>query len=303
MLISNRAKGIFFTLVSQAAWGILPVYWKLLASVNSLSILAFRILCSFLLILCIFIPQGNTRWLRFIIEPKQRLLVIVSACLVTCNWGLYIWAINAGHTVESSLGYYINPLVSIVLGLIFFREKLSPVQWTAFGFAAAGVAILTVFSGAFPWVSLGIALTFGFYGLCKKKTSAGSLEALGAETLLASPLALLFILLSPGALDELRALRPGLWVMLILAGVVTAVPLYCFARGAKLLPLSALGFIQFVNPTILLITGVFIFGEPFPLRNLLAFAFIWVSLILYSISFARRKPGLLPAEPVVPGND
>jgi chloramphenicol-sensitive protein RarD len=200
---------------------------------------------------------------------------------------LYIWAINAGHTVESSLGYYINPLVSIVLGLIFFGEALSPLQWVAFGFAAAGVSLLTVFSGTFPWISLGLALSFGFYGLFKKKVDAGSLETLGAETLLASPLALLFILLPGGALRSLHELSGGLWVLLLLAGAVTTIPLYCFARGAKLLPLSALGFIQFVNPTMLLFTGIFIFGEPFPVRNLLAFALIWTSVILYSVSLLR----------------
>ncbi|MDR2629901.1 MAG: EamA family transporter RarD [Spirochaetaceae bacterium] len=290
MVTANQVKGVSFTVISQVAWGILPVYWKLLAQVNSLSILAFRILCSFLLILGIFLPQRNTRWLRILAEPGRRLIIAAAAGLVTCNWGLYIWAINAGHTVESSLGYYINPLVSIVLGLIFFQERLSRIQWTAFGFAAAGVALLTFFSGAFPWISLGLALSFGFYGLCKKKAAAGSLETLGAETLLAAPLALLLILLRPGALDELGALSPGLWVLLIFSGAVTALPLYCFARGAKLLPLSALGFIQFVNPTILLITGVFIFKEPFPVRNLLAFALIWAAVFLYSISFLRRKP-------------
>ncbi|MDR2738246.1 MAG: EamA family transporter RarD [Treponema sp.] len=289
MAPSNQAKGIFFTLVSQAAWGILPIYWKLLVSVNSLSILAFRILCSLFLILCILLPQGNTRWLRIILEPKRRLLVFVSMCLVTCNWGLYIWAINAGHTVESSLGYYINPLVSIVLGLIFFRERLSRIQWAAFGFAAAGVVILTVFSGDFPWISLGLALSFGFYGLCKKKAPAGSLETLGAETLLAAPLALLFILLPPNALRELGELSPGLWALLILSGAVTAIPLYCFARGVKLLPLSAMGFIEFIKPTIMLIIGVFIFGESFPLRNVLPFSLIWIAVFLYSISFVRRK--------------
>ncbi|MFP3091344.1 EamA family transporter RarD [Treponema sp. TIM-1] len=294
MVTSNRVKGIFFTVVSQASWGILPIYWKLLAPVNSLSILAFRILCSLLLILCILIPQGNTRWLRIIIEPERRLLVIVSTCLVTCNWGLYIWAINAGHTVESSLGYYINPLVSIMLGLIFFREKLSRIQWTAFGFAAAGVVILTIFSGAFPWISLGLALSFGFYGLCKKKAPAGSLETLGAETLLASPLALLFILLPANALRELGELRPGLWVLLILSGAVTTIPLYCFARGVKLLPLSAMGFIEFIKPTIMLIIGVFVFGESFPVRNLLPFTFIWIAVFL---SFLRRTGESLPAEP------
>jgi chloramphenicol-sensitive protein RarD len=289
MLVSNRAKGVLFTVFSQLLWGILPVYWKLLASVNSLCILGFRIICSLILIVCVLLPHGKIRRLRALAGPGRRLSVVASACLITCNWGLYIWAINAGHTVESSLGYYINPLVSIVLGLIFFREGLSPLQWTAFGFAAAGVGLLTVLSGTFPWIALGLALSFGFYGLFKKKIAAGSLETLGAETLLAAPLAALFILLPGGALNGLRELSPGLWIVLLLSGAVTTIPLYCFARGAKLLPLSALGFIQFVNPTMLLITGVFIFGEPFPVRNLFAFALIWVSVVLYSVSFLKRE--------------
>jgi chloramphenicol-sensitive protein RarD len=133
-------------------------------------------------------------------------------------------------------------------------------------------------------------LSFGFYGLLKKKVEAGALETLGAETLLASPLAVLLLLLPGGGLGDLRGLSPRLWLLLLLAGLVTMVPLYCFSRGAKLLPLSALGFLQFINPTILFCTGVFIFGEPFPLSNLLAFVFIWISVILYSASFVRRKP-------------
>lgn len=288
-MTSNQAKGVCFTVLSQILWGTLPVYWKLLSSVNALCILGFRIICSLLLIICVLVPRGNTRWLRVLAEPRRRLSVAAAAGLITCNWGLYIWAINAGHTVESSLGYYINPLVSIVLGLIFFREALSPLQWLAFGFAAAGVSLLTILSGTFPWISLCLALTFGFYGLFKKKADMSSLETLGAETLLASPVALIFILLPPGALRSLGELGAGLWVLLLLAGAVTTIPLYCFARGAKLLPLSAMGFIQFVNPTILLFTGVVIFGEPFPVRNLLAFALIWVSVILYSVSLLRRS--------------
>ncbi|MDR1971778.1 MAG: EamA family transporter RarD [Treponema sp.] len=289
MVTSNQAKGIGFTVFSQLLWGILPVYWKLLSPLNSLGILGFRIICSLILIICILLPQGNTRWLRVLAEPGKRLFIAAAACLITFNWGLYIWAINAGHTVESSLGYYMNPLVSILLGLIFFREGLSPLRWTAFGFAAAGVSLLTILSGTFPWISLCLALSFGFYGLFKKKADAGSLETLGAETLLAAPLALLFILLPGGALGDLRDLSGGLWFALLLSGAATTLPLYCFSRGVKLLPLSALGFIQFINPTMLLITGVFLFGEAFPVRNLLAFALIWVSVMLYSVSFLVKS--------------
>ena len=219
---------------------------------------------------------------------------MLAAFTLSFNWGLYIWAVNSGHTIEASVGYYINPLISIVLGLCFFREKLKPLQWLAFGLAMAGVLILTVFSGAPPWISLGLALSFGFYGLLKKAVNLAALESLGAETLIAAPLGLLLLFLpaaggGPG-LAYLSKLPVSVVLLLLGSGAVTTLPLYLFAKGTKLLPLSTMGFIQFIAPTLTFLEGVFIFHESFPPRNLLVFGCIWGAVILYIVSL-KAAPG------------
>lgn len=304
---SSFAKGVFFAFFACLLWGILPVYWKLLSAVLPLHILAFRILFSLVLVACILFAQKNTSWLGFYKDKRKRILMILATVMVTFNWGLYIWAVNSGHTIESSLGYYINPLISIVLGLCFFREKLKPLQFVAFGIACAGVLVLTVLTGRLPWVSLGLAVSFGLYGLLKKKISLSALESLGVETLLASPLGLFLLFTSFGSGGSVAAdsgagfpflrvpaylleLPPGTVLPLLLCGAVTSLPLYLFANGTKMLPLSTLGFIQFINPTLSFLTGVFIFGESFPPRNFIAFGFIWTAAILYVVSLNPGRP-------------
>jgi chloramphenicol-sensitive protein RarD len=288
---NTLGKGAVYAAIAYVLWGVLPVYWKLLSPVNSFRILAFRILFSLGFTAVLLLSRRNTRWLSMLADPRRRLLVIASSLMITVNWGVYIWAVNAGHTVECSLGYYINPLVSILLGLLFFRERLLPLQWAAFGIAACGVLMLTLFTGAFPWIALILAFSFAFYGLLKKKLEAGSLEALGTETLLAAPLAVLMLLLPGRGIGELREIDGILWLPIALSGIITTAPLFCFAQGAKRLPLSALGFMQFINPTLQLLSGVLVFREPFPSRNLLAFAFIWAAVLLYSALFLRKKEG------------
>jgi chloramphenicol-sensitive protein RarD len=231
--------------------------------------------------------------------------MVLAALIISFNWGLYIWAVNEGHTIEAALGYYINPLISVVLGLCVLRERLNPMQVIAFSLAVAGVLILTVFSGRLPWISLGLALSFGVYGLIKKTVSLSALESLGVETLIASPLGIILLigpfgnLLATGAqetgggfsdyhgLSYLAELPVLTLCILLLCGAVTTVPLYLFAKSAKLLPLSTLGFIQFVAPTLTFLTGVFIFRESFPPHNFIVFGFIWAAAILYIISLFR----------------
>jgi chloramphenicol-sensitive protein RarD len=288
---ASLGRGIGYAVSAYVLWGVLPLYWKLLAAVAPLHILAFRILFSLFFVGLLLLAKKNTAWIRVFGDRKKRWFVLLSALVVTMNWGLYIWAVNTNHAIEASLGYFINPLVSILLGLIFFRERLSPLQWTAFGLAAAGVSIVTVLSGAIPWISLGLALTFGVYGLLKKKAAFSSLEGLGAETLAASPLAAALLIFPLHKLEDLGGLSPLLWIQIALCGIVTAVPLYCFSQGAKLLPLSAIGFIQFINPTFVFLLGIFVFREPFPVYNLAAFGCIWAAVLLYSFSLVKRKPG------------
>jgi chloramphenicol-sensitive protein RarD len=284
-------RGVFFVLVSLLLWGILPVYWHLLASVNPFHILALRILFSAVLTASILLARKNTAWIKALTRRRSLLFLAGSSAVITVNWGVYIWAVNSGRTVDCSLGYYINPLVSVVLGLVFFRERLLPLQWAAFGVACAGVLLLTVLSGVFPWTALIIALSFSFYGLLKKKMPAASLESLGAETLLASPVALLLLAFCGGGFADLAKIGPLLWIPMLLAGFITTVPLYFFSRGTRILPFSVTGFLQFINPTLQFFSGVVILKEPFPVRKLPAFIIIWSAVLLYSMSLiSARRP-------------
>jgi chloramphenicol-sensitive protein RarD len=285
---SLPGKGIANAVLAYTLWGILPLYWKLLSLVQPLHILAFRIIMSLISVVLVLVFQKNSAWFRLFKDMSKRNLAIMAGLLITFNWGLFIWAVNNGHTIDSSLGYYINPLVSILLGLIFFKERLLPLQWAAFACAVLGVAVMTVNTGIFPWVSLGLALSFGFYGLIKKKIPVGSLESLAAETLVALPVGILLLVFPPGNLSDLSSLGALSWAGLLLSGVITASPLYCFAQGAKYLPLSAMGFIQFISPTLQFLVGFFAFGEPFPAVNFVAFGFIWISVIIYIVSLLGK---------------
>ena len=297
-------KGFFFAILAFVLWGLLPLYWKLLIAVDSLHILSFRILLSLALVVVILLAQKNGAWLAIFMEPKKAVYLALAGLLLCCNWGLYIWAVNQGHTIEASLGYYINPLISIMLGLLFFRERLLPLQWAALAIAFAGVVLLTVFSGTLPWISLGLAFTFGFYALIKKKLALAALESLGAETLAAAPIGLALLCFSFGSapggssvpafsgvpgLAYLFALPAHTWALLTLCGAATMLPLYFFARAAKHLPLSALGFTQFIGPTLQFALGLFVFGEAFSVYYFITFLCIWAAVILYIISLCRHK--------------
>jgi chloramphenicol-sensitive protein RarD len=290
--MTGAGKGSLFALLAYLLWGVFPSYWKLLSPVPSSHILAARILFSLLFVGVLLLARKNTSWLIHFRDRKKRARIIVSAALVTINWGVYIFAVNSGHTVEASLGYFINPLISILLGLALFHEKLKTLQWAAFALAAAGVALLTVFTGRLPLIALALSLSFAFYGLAKKTLAFDALEALAAETLASLPFAaaLLFIPVAPAAgFSYIGTLPWYLLVCLVLAGPVTALPLIFFAKGARLIPLSTLGFIQFVNPILQFLSGVLIFREAFPPRNLLCFAFIWAAAVLYCVSFIKKR--------------
>jgi chloramphenicol-sensitive protein RarD len=284
--------GVLYEVFSYTFWGVMPLYWHLLTFTSPLHILGCRIVFALVFTALALVISGNRSWLRLLSDPDKRWSTVLAGFTVSLNWGLYIWAVNTGHTIEASLGYYINPLIAILLGLIFLREKLNVLQWVAFGFAGFGVLLMTIFSGVFPWVALLLAVTFGFYGLFKKKNRAGSLEALGAETLAALPLGLCLLIFPLHGLKQLAASSPLQWLLLVSAGAVTAIPLYTFAQGAKLLPLTAIGFLQFINPTILFFLGVFAFDEPFTPNKLWAFAFIWAAVILYCVSLRVSSPVL-----------
>jgi len=304
--MSPVKKGVFLEVFSHVFWGVMPVYWHALTFASPLRILGCRITFALIFTALALVIRGNKSWLSLLGSRERRPFTVLCGIIISLNWGLYIWAVNSGHTIDASLGYYINPLISVLLALIVLREKLAPLQWVAFGFAALGVSLVTFFSGVFPWVAIVIALTFGLYGLFKKKNKAGSLEALGAETLAVLPLGLALLIFPPQGLLQINS--PLQWLLLVSSGFITALPLYTFAKGAKLLPLSAVGFLQFINPTILFFLGVFAFGEEFALKKLWAFGCIWIAVVLYCVSLARpaaksTSKAELSTEPAAKTND
>ena len=302
MNITVTGKGFFFAILAYIMWGAFPLYWKLLAQISSVHIVASRILFSLILVAIILLMQKKYTWLAVFKEPKKAILVILTALLLCSNWCLYIWSVNTGRTIEASLGYYINPLVSIVLGLFFFRERLKPLQWAAVFIAFTGVMILTILSGTLPWVSLVLAFTFGFYVLIKKILKMPALESLGSETLASAPIGILLLCFTFGGgangsppvftglpgLAYITELPVHTLILLSFSGALTMLPLYFFACGAKILPLSALGFTQFIAPTIQFLLGIFVFGEVFHLRYFISFLFIWAAVALYIVSLRRK---------------
>jgi chloramphenicol-sensitive protein RarD len=278
-------RGVLYAAGAYTAWGLLPLFWKALQHVPALEILANRILWAVVVGLVIGAARGGWSWMR---EALRILLTFVlCALLLAVNWGLYIWAVNAGHVVETSLGYFINPLVNVFLGVVFLRERLRVGQGIAIAFALIGVLYLTFTYGSPPWIALILAGTFGGYGLLRKTAALGSLEGFTLETLVMLPPALAYLvyveLTSGGAL--LHA-GPGTALLLASSGVITAVPLLLFASGARRVTMTTLGLLQYIAPTLQFSLGVLVYGEALSTSRLLGFALVWVALAIYSIEGA-----------------
>lgn len=290
---NEMKKGILYAVFSYLLWGLLPIYWKFLGDVQADEILANRVIWSFTFMLLLIIATG--KWSLFLetiksFKENKKLFwtLVVASILVSCNWYIYIWAVNHGHIVQTSLGYYINPLVSVLLGIIFLKERLSTAQSLSFLLAVAGVMILSLSYHQFPWVALLLALTFGFYGLAKKLIKVDSAIGLALETMVITPIALIYVLgLFMQGRQSFLSVSYTTDFLLIGAGAATAVPLLYFAKGAQIIPLSMLGFIQYISPTITLILGVFVYGEEFTKVHLLSFLCIWTALTLYSLSSSK----------------
>ncbi|TRZ37289.1 EamA family transporter RarD [Niallia circulans] len=287
----NETKtGILYAVFAYLIWGLFPIYWKNLQGVGADEILANRVLWSF--VFMVLLVTITRKWKKlgqvlysFKTNKKQGFMLFIASVLVSCNWFIYIWAVNANQIIETSLGYYINPLVSVMLGMFVLKEKLTKVQYVSVGLAAIGVLILTISHGSFPWIALSLAFTFGLYGLAKKLISIDSEIGLTLETMFITPIALLYIVyLFVKGDHAFLAGSSGMDVLLMISGVLTAIPLLFFAKGAQRIPLSMLGFIQYMTPTLTLILGVFVYDEPFTSTHLLSFVFIWSALTLYSLS-------------------
>lgn len=287
----NQGKlGIFYAIIAYFIWGLFPIYWKYLQEVSADEILANRIIWSFVFMAIIL--TCTKKWKQFSQtlsyfkkHMKQGILLFIASLLISGNWFIYIFAVNANKIIETSLGYYINPLVSMLLGILVLKEKLTKVQQLSVVLATIGVLIMTFSHGAFPWISISLALTFGLYGLAKKLIIVDAEIGLTLETLLISPFALLYIgyLFFSGNHAFLH-ISFQLDSLIILSGVFTAVPLLFFAKGAQRIPLSMLGFIQYLTPTLTLILGTLVYHEPFTYAHFFAFLFIWTALLIYSLS-------------------
>ena len=285
----EKSIGIATAIAAYTLWGFLPVYWKVLGDVPALEVLSHRIIWSLAFVALIIGLSRQWDKIRPIIADRQQVrLISLAAVMIALNWGLFIWAVQSDRLLDSSLGYYINPLIAVLLGVVIFKERLSPWQKLAIASAAIGVLILVIKAGKFPWLSFALALSFGIYGAIKKAVKATALVGLVLETAVLAPLALLFIV-SRQASGHGSLGGSSLTVTLFLlgAGIATAIPLILFAFSAKRIPLSTLGITQYIAPTLMFLFGVFVYHEPFQLVNAVSFAFIWLALAIYSLSQTR----------------
>jgi len=282
--LQEQRRGLAITAFTFTLWGLVPVYWHLLQAVPSQQIIAHRIIWSTVLVVAWLLLSAGTGWWKQIAAQKRALPTLaLSSVAIAFNWGLYIWAINAGHVIETSLGYFINPLVSVVLGVVVLKERLRGLQWLAVGCAALGVAWLTYDAGTPPWIALGLACSFGLYGLLRKLISVDPVAGLGVESLYLFLPAIGFALWSENGHGGGFFSGWG-WkndALLILGGAVTALPLIGFAYGVKRIPLSLVGVLQYIAPSLGLLLGVFFFRESFDAAKAIGFAAIWIGLLLF----------------------
>ncbi|MCM2544117.1 EamA family transporter RarD [Burkholderia glumae] len=291
--------GILYAFLAFFLWGLFPIYFKALHAISPLEILSHRMAWSLVFIAILLTVRRNWSWLPISLrEPRTVLRFASCATLLSANWGIYIWAVNSGRVVEASLGYFINPLANVLLGFVFLHERLRQWQWVAVATATVGVLWLTWQNGAPPWVSLVLGLTFGSYGLLRKTAQLGALEGLALETLLLFPVVFLYLLwLAAHGESGFVAAPIGIKLLLAAAGPVSAIPLLLFAAGARRIPLSLLGIVQYVTPTIQLLLGVLVYRETFGLVKLVGYGAIWAALVIYAAEGVWRARGAVPSAP------
>jgi chloramphenicol-sensitive protein RarD len=287
-------KGILNGLAAYVLWGFFPIYWKLLHDVPALQVIGHRIAWSFILLIGVILVTRQWKDFRSAVRtPKTIAIYSIAAVLLSVNWLIYVWGVNAGFIVETSLGYFINPLISVLLGVIFLRERLRTMQWIPVALAGAGVLYLTLAYGRLPWIALSLAFSFGIYGLVKKLAPLGSLYGLTLETALVFPIALIYLsfvdFTGTGSFLRENALTN---IFLIGTGVVTSIPLLMFASAARQIPLTMIGVLQYIAPTLQFLIGVFLYHEPFDKSRLVGFGLVWLALIIFWVEnyLAHRVP-------------
>jgi chloramphenicol-sensitive protein RarD len=281
-------------------WGLFPLYWTLLEPAGAIEILAHRVFWSLAVMAALVVVLRRRNQFRALIaNPRTRNILVLAAVVIAFNWGGYIWGVNNGHVVETSLGYFINPLVTVLMGVFIIGERLRSLQWVAMAIAGAAVVGLTLELGRPPWVALLLAFSFGSYGLAKKKANAGAVESLALETLVIAPVALGYILfLSAQGSSTFASEGTSHTLLLVSTGIVTAIPLICFGAAATRVSMTTLGLLQYLAPTIQFALGVFVFDEAMPKARLLGYILVWVALVLFTFEAVthRRRQLRLTAE-------
>lgn len=292
-------KGVIYGFGAYLLWGFFPIYFKLIQDVPALEILGNRILWSFIFLAGLITLRREWTNLRGLaLKPRTLLIYTISSALLAVNWLIYVWGVNSGFIVETSLGYFINPLLNVLLGVLFLHERLRPMQWVPIGLAAMGVLYLTVNYGQLPWIALALAFSFGLYGLVKKTAPLGSLYGLTVETgILFVPAGLYLLLAASRFSGTAGEYSPVVHILLAGSGVITSVPLLMFGAAARRIDLSLMGVLQYVAPTCQFLLGVLIYKEPFTTARLVGFSFIWLALILFWVEGAlfQRKLKLASA--------
>ncbi len=291
---SNTRMGWICGLSAYLLWGVLPIYWKQLHKVDAMEILANRFIWSLLFVFILIVATG--KWKEFLQETKAvfsttktSINMILAAIMIALNWGIFIWAVEDGRIIETSMGYYINPLMNVSLGMVFLKERLNKLEWIAVILATMGIAYMVLQLGYLPWVSIAVPLTFAIYGLLKKKIMVSPFTSVLLETVLISPLAIAFLFkLWLNGNNAVQVQDNVTLYYLLGAGVVTATPLLLFTGCAKRLPLSMVGFLQYLAPSISLLIGVFIYGEAFTNTHVVTFGCIWTGLSFFIVSQLRK---------------
>jgi len=287
----SKKQGLMAAVLAYGLWGILPIYWKLLSQVDPLQILAHRIVWAAVFCVFLLLIMRNLRSLKAALNTKKNiLLVICASALVTVNWGLYIYAVTSGHVIESALGYYINPLLSVVLGGLFFQEKID--RWTriAIGIAAAGIVAAGILYGKVPWISLFLAASFALYGATKKKLNFPPITSLALETFIAAPFALVFLsIVHARGYGSFGTAGLGVSILLAVAGIVTAIPLLCFGVAATSISLQFMGFIQYLTPTAMLLLGFFLYNEKPNRAIVVAFIGVLTAVVIFVVTRIKKS--------------
>lgn len=302
---ADAARGTWAAVGTFVLWGLAPLYWHLLKAVPSLQIVLHRVVWSALMVGAFLFWRDGRHWFRAVLAGHPRLwwMLLLSGVLISCNWGLYIWAVNAGHVVETALGYFINPLLNVLIGVLFLRERLRPLQWASVAIAFAGVLWLTVQYGSFPWIALTLALSFGIYGVLRKLAHVDSVAGLGVESAYLFLPVLGWLLWSEFsgaggflALGDGPGYGMAANLLLVLSGLVTALPLIGFAYAVRRISLTSVGILQYIAPTLQFLIGVFVFAEPFDRARLVGFACIWLALAVFVIDGMRHGRRMREAE-------